>query len=107
METYDYQPLPGQLCQTYKGYDPVFPMTDCPESLVAHPLAEGEIIIVTKVVYHENMSSFYIEFLRDNRLYYTYFYEQVIAYDFNENGSVVEIEDKLSTFDFPWVLCER
>ena len=102
MESYRYTPEQGQLCQTYKGYDAVFPLTDCPESLVSYPLIEGEIIIITKVVYHENISCFY-----DNRLYYTYFYEQVIAYDFNEDGSVVEIENKLSTFNFPWVTCER
>ena len=92
---------------TYKGYDAVFPLLDCAESLIADPLIEGELIIITKVVYHEHESAFYVEFLRDSQLYYTYFYEQIVAYDFNEKGNIIEVEHRFADFDFPWVLCER
>jgi hypothetical protein len=107
MENYKYIPAPGQLCQTFKGNDGVFPVVNSPESLVSDPLVEGELLLITKVVYHESLSSFYVEFLRDNKLYYTYFYEQVLAYEMNEDGDVVEVKHKFPTFDFPWVLCER
>ena len=106
MESYNYTPTKGQLCQAYKGYDAIFPLVDCPDSLIADPLVEGEIIIITKVVYHENISSFYIEFLRDSRLYYTYFYEQVVYFEMDGHG-IHKKKDPISTFDFPWVLCER
>ena len=106
MENYSYTPNVGQLCQTYKGYDAVFPISDCPESLVSYPLSVGEIIIITKVVYHESMSSFYIEFLRDNSLYYTYFYEQVVCFEQDDDGEVVKKNELTATFNFPWVLCE-
>jgi len=107
MENYNYIPIVGQLCQTFKGTDSVFPLVECPDSLIADPLIEGEILLITKVVYHESLSSFYIEFLRDSKLYYTYFYEQVVSYELNEDGDVVEVKDKFPTFDFPWVPCEK
>ena len=107
MESYNYTPTKGQLCQAYKGLDGVFPLVDCPESLVSDPLVEGELLLITKVVYHESLSTFYIEFLRDGRIYYSYFPEQVLAYEMNEDGDVVEMKHKFATFNFPWVLCER
>ena len=58
MTTYNYQPVPGQLCQVYKEFDNVFPTVDSIDSLVADTLTIGEFIIITAATYQEEFSSF-------------------------------------------------
>tara|TARA_B100000287_G_C19981235_1_gene522615 strand:+ start:24 stop:347 length:324 start_codon:yes stop_codon:yes gene_type:complete len=107
METYNYTPVKGQLCQVYKGFDNVYSVEDNIKCFIPDPLIEGEIIIITKVTYQEEMGSFYIEYLRGGKLYYSYFYEQVIYFEQDWDGQVQKKDEKITTFDFPWVLCER
>jgi len=76
----DYIPSPGQLCQTFKGKDSVYPLLECSKALIADPLVADELILITKTVHHEELSSYYVEFMKDNRLFYTYFYEQVFCF---------------------------
>ena len=102
----DYKPKPGQLCTTFKGKDSVYPVVQGQQTLIADPLVPGEVLIITKSVYHEELSSYYIEFLRGSRLSYTYFYEQVFYFD-QSGDEVVKLEEPNVTFDYPWVLCEE
>ena len=102
----DYRPVPGQLCTTFKGKDSVYPVIQGQQTLMSDPLVAGELLIITKVVYHEELSSYYVEFLRDNRLFYTYFYEQVFHFD-QSGDKVVKLEEPNVTFNYPWVLCEE
>ena len=105
----DYTPQPGQLCRTFKGKDSVYPVSKDLNCLISQPLEPGEIILITKAVYQEELSSFYVEFMRDNRLFYSYFYEQVVCFIENGDGEEIiklEAEDRPVTFDYPWVLCE-
>jgi len=102
-----YKPLPGQLCRTFKGKDNVYSLASTPESLISDPLVPDEIVLITKVVYHEELSSYYVEFMRDNSLFYTYFYEQVLCFtDDIIYDEIVKLEKPEVTFDYPWVLCE-
>jgi len=101
----DYQPQPGQLCQVYKCFDNVYPVEDNIRCFIADPLVTGEIIIIVKADYQDELSSFYIEYLRDGRLYYSYFYEQVFYFEM-DGYDVHKAEEPITTFDFPWVICE-
>jgi len=102
----EYFPKPGQLCRTFKGKDNVFPLISTSSSLNADPLFSNEFVLITKTIYHEELSSYYVEFLRDNRLFYTYFYEQVFHFD-QEGDEILRLEEPKSTFDYPWVICEE
>ena len=104
--SHKYKPEPGQLCTAFKGKDSVYPVVQGQQTLISDPLTEGELLIITKAVYHEELSSYYVEFLRDNRLFYTYFYEQVFYFD-QEGDELLRLEDPKATFDYPWVLCEE
>ena len=101
----DYKPTPGQLCTTFKGKDNVYPVVEGQQTLISDPLIPGDLLIITKSVYHEDLSSYYVEFLRDNRLFYTYFYEQILYFD-QRDDEILKLEDPEVTFDYPWVLCE-
>ncbi len=101
-----YKPSPGQLCTTFKGKDSVYPVVQGQQTLISDPLVAGELLIITKSVFHEEISSYYVEFLRDNRLFYTYFYEQVFCFD-EEDDRILRLEEPKVTFDYPWVLCEE
>ncbi len=101
----DYKPSPGQFCTTFKGKDSVYPVVQGQQTLISDPLVAGELLIITKSVYHKDLSSYYVEFLRDSRLFYTYFYEQVFHFD-QEGDEILRLEEPKSTFDYPWVLCE-
>ena len=101
----DYKPSSGQLCTTFKGKDSVYPVVQGQQTLMSDPLVAGELLIITKSVYHEDLSSYYVEFLRDSRLFYTYFYEQVFYFD-QEGDEILRLEDPKTTFDYPWMLCE-
>ena len=102
-----YIPIPGQLCLTFKGKDSVYPVTNSKNSLNSYPLFSNELVLITKVIYHEDVSSYYVEFMRDNRLFYTYFYEQVLCFTNDEAyDSIVKLEEDEVTFDYPWVICE-
>ena len=102
-----YKPRPGQLCITFKGKDNIYPVTNSKNSLNSYPLFSNEIVLITKVIYHEDISSYYVEFMRDNRLFYTYFYEQVLCFTNDEAyDSIVKLEEPEVTFDYPWVICE-
>jgi len=101
----DYKPIPGQLCTTFKGKDSVYPVVQGQQTLMSDPLVPGELLIITKSVYHKDLSSYYVEFLRDSRLFYTYFYEQVFHFD-QEEDEILRLEDPKTTFDYPWLLCE-
>ena len=102
----DYKPAPGQLCTTFKGKDSVYPVVQGQQTLISDPLTAGEVLIITKSVYHEELSSYYIEFLRGSRLFYTYFYEQVFHFD-QEGDEILRLEEPKVTFDYPWVICEE
>jgi hypothetical protein len=103
----DYKPEPGQLCKTFKGKDAVYPVTSSLDTLEADPLVSDEIVLITKSEYHKEFSSYYVEFMRDNRLFYTYFYEQVFHFTQDETGDeVLRLEEPHLTFDYPWVLCD-
>ena len=104
--SYKYKPEPGQLCTTFKGKDSVYPVVQGQQTLIADPLIAGDLLIITKTVYHEELSSYYVEFLRDNRLFYTYFYEQILCFE-DRDDELLRLEDPKVTFDFPWVLCEE
>ena len=101
-----YKPEPGQLCTTFKGKDSVYPVVQGQQTLIADPLIAGDLLIITKSVYHEELSSYYVEFLRDNRLFYTYFYEQILCFE-ERDDEILRLEDPQVTFDYPWVLCEE
>jgi len=102
-----YIPSPGQLCLTFKGKDNVFPVTNSKNSLESYPLFSNELVLITKAVYHEDVSSYYVEFIRDSRLFYTYFYEQVLCFtDDVAYESIIKLEEDEVTFDYPWELCE-
>ena len=101
-----YKPIPGQLCTTFKGKDSVYPVVQGQQTLMSDPLVAGELLIITKSVFHEDLSSYYVEFLRDSRLFYTYFYEQVFCFD-EEDDEILRLEEPKVTFDYPWVLCEE
>ena len=105
MTANSYKPEPGQLCQVYKDFDNVFPTVDSIDALITDPLTIGEFIIIMKATYQEEFSSFYVEYLREGRVFYSYFYEQVLCFEFNDFG-VNKTEQLISTFDFPWVICE-
>ena len=105
----EYKPEPGQLCRTFKGKNSVYSLSSDINCLISVPLEPDEIIMITKVVYHEELSSYYVEFMRDGGMYYAYFYEQVMC--FMEDVTVdrlamLEEEERRSTFDYPWVICE-
>ena len=102
----DYKPSPGQFCTTFKGKDSVYPVVQGQQTLISDPLVAGELLIITKSVYHKDLSSYYVEFLRDSRLFYTYFYEQVFHFD-QEGDEILRLEEPKSTFDYPWVICEE
>lgn len=103
-----YKPSPGQLCRTFKGKDSVYSCTSSTESLISNPLVADEIILITKVLYHEELSSYYVEFMRDNSLFYTYFYEQVLCFaDDIIYDEIARLEEPEITFDYPWALCEQ
>ncbi len=105
----DYTPQPGQLCRTFKGKDSVYPLSQDVNTLISDPLSPGELILITKVEHRKEFSSFYVEFMRDNRLFYTYFYEQVVCFiQDNDSEEIIKIDEKerTSTFDYPWVICE-
>ena len=106
-----YKPEPGQLCTTFKGKDSVYPVVQGQQTLIADPLIAGDLLIITKAVYHEELSSYYVEFLRDSQLFYTYFYEQIMCYSYADDVIYdellsIEEENRFSTFDYPWVICE-
>ncbi len=106
----DYKPEPGQLCRTFKGKDSVYPVSNNESSLISDPLEPGELILITKCTYHEELSTYYVEFLRNNKLFYSYFYEQVVCYIHNESDDEIiniEEENRPTTFDYPWVLCDE
>ena len=105
-DTHKYKPAPGQLCSTFKGKDSVYRVVQGQQTLMADPLIAGELLIITKAVYHEDLASYYVEFLRDNRLFYTYFYEQVFCFE-EQNDEILRLEEPSRTFDYPWVLCEE
>jgi hypothetical protein len=90
MTTNNYKPLAGQLCQVFKGFD---------------PLVQGELVMITKVTYNEKFSNYYVEFMRSGQLYYCYFHEQVMFFEM-EGYSVCKRKEPIATFNFPWVLCE-
>jgi len=100
-----YKPTPGQLCHTFKGKDAVYPVVQDQQTLISDPLVAGELLIITRSVYYEETSSYYVEFLRDNRLFYTYFYEQVFCFD-QEDDKLLRLEEPNITFNYPWALCE-
>ncbi len=100
-----YKPAPGQLCHTFKGKDGVYPVVQDQQTLISDPLVAGELLIITRSVYYEETSSYYVEFLRDNRLFYTYFYEQVFCFD-QEDDKLLRLEEPNITFNYPWALCE-
>jgi len=100
-----YKPTPGQLCHTFKGKDGVYPVVQDQQTLISDPLVAGELLIITRSVYYEETSSYYVEFLRDNRLFYTYFYEQVFCFD-QEDDKLLRLEEPNITFNYPWALCE-
>ena len=107
----DYKPQPGQLCKVFKGKDNVYPLKDDVNCLVPVPIAEGDLIMITKSVYHEEASSYYVEFMRDSRIFYTYFYEQIMCYNLADDVIydellAIEVNERFSTFDYPWVICE-
>ena len=102
----DYAPKPGQLCRTFKGKDSVYPVAQEVNCLVSEPLTPNEIILITKAVYHEELSSYYIEFMRGSKLFYTYFYEQILCFE-DRGDEIIRFEDPETTFDYPWVLCEE
>ena len=105
MTTNNYKPLAGQLCQVFKGFDNTYPMRNDIDCLVSDPLVQGELVMITKVLYREDFSSYYIEFMRSGQLYYSYFQEQVIFFEM-EDHNVRKCKETITTFDFPWVLCE-
>ena len=104
--SHKYKPKPGQLCTTFKGKDSVYPVVQGQQTLICDPIVPGELLIITKSVYHEELSSYYVEFLRDGRLFYTYFYEQVFHFD-QEGDEILRLEEPKVIFDYPWVLCEE
>ena len=104
--SHKYKPEPGQLCTTFKGKDSVYPVVQGQQTLISDPLVAGELLIITKSVYYEEFSSYYVEFFRDNRLFYTYFYEQVFCFGEAED-ELLRLEEPKVTFDYPWVLCEE
>ena len=109
LHTDEYKPTPGQLCRTFKGKDNVYPVSENINCLISQPLVPGEIILITKAVYQEELSTFYVEFMRDNSLFYSYFYEQVVCFIEDRNGEEIiklDEKDRPTTFDYPWVLCE-
>ena len=103
----DYTPSPGQLCQVFKGCDKVYPVTKGTDSLVPDPLIAGDLLVITKVNYHDELSSYYIEFMREKRLFYSYFYEQIFCFMTDEiDDELLKLEKPHTTFDYPWVLCD-
>ena len=103
----DYKPEPGQLCQVFKGKDSVYLLEKSIDSLISVPLESGDFIIIMKVIYHEKLSSYYVEFMRDGRLFYTYFYEQVFHFTQDElECEVTRLAEPHTTFNCPWVICE-
>ena len=107
----DYKPHPGQLCRVFKGKDNVYPLKQHSSCLVPVPIEEGDVIMITKSVYHEDASSYYVEFMRDSQLFYTYFYEQIMCYSYADDVIydellAIEEENRFSTFNYPWVICE-
>jgi Tfp pilus assembly protein PilZ len=105
----EYKPEPGQLCRTFKGKNSVYSLCKDINCLISVPLEPDEIIMITKVVYHEELASYYVEFMRDGGMYYAYFYEQVMC--FMEDSSydklvMLEEEERHTIFDYPWVICE-
>lgn len=105
----DYEPKSGQLCQTFKGKDNVYPVAQDVNCLISEPLIPDEIILITKSVYHEDLASYYVEFMKDSRLFYTYFYEQVVCFTQDNDFKVItriDESNRQSTFDYPWVICE-
>ena len=111
LNTSDYRPKPGQLCRVFKGKDNVYPVKQHASCLVPVPIAEGDLIMITKSVYYEEESAYYVEFIRDSQIFYSYFYEQVMCYSFADDIIydellAIEEEGRFSTFDYPWVICE-
>lgn len=105
----DYKPEPGQLCRTFKGKDNVYRLSNDINCLISDSLMPDELVMITKVNYFEELSSYYVEFMRDGVLYYTYFYEQVFHFmhDIDARVSeVIKLEEPCTTFDYPWVICE-
>ena len=100
-----YTPKKGQLCQVYKGHDNVYPVEESLRCFVPDPLSPGELLIITKVDYHAALSSYYIEFMRDRSLFYSYFYEQVMFFAMDDVG-VHKSDSPISTFEFPWISCD-
>ena len=106
----EYKPKPGQLCRTFKGKNSVYSLSSDINCLISVPLEPDEIIMITKVVYHEQLSSYYVEFMRDGGMQYAYFYEQVMCFmeDVVEDRmAMLEEEERYLTFDYPWVICEQ
>ena len=99
-----YKPAPGQLCETFKGYEPVYPVVDSAQSLENYPLSAGELLLITKTIYNEAISSFYVEFMLAGKIYYCYFHEQVVFFEDDGNG-ILKKDKPITSFEFPWVEC--
>lgn len=105
-DNHKYKPEPGQLCHVFKGKDNVYSIADSIGCLVSVPLEKGDIIMITKAEYHEELSSYYVEFMRSNRLFYTYFYEQIFCFEEQED-EILRCEEPRATFNYPWVICDE
>ena len=101
-----YKPQSGQLCKTFKHHDKVYQRVDSVDSLVGCSLIPDDIILITKSEYNEDISAYYVEFMHSGKLYYCYFYEQVFFFDQDDTGDVHKKDKPVTSFDFPWVLCD-
>jgi hypothetical protein len=43
------------------------------KTLIAEPIQKGDVVLITKANYYKETSSYYVEFIRDRKLFYTYF----------------------------------
>ena len=100
------KPIIGQLCQLFKGHDSVFPLKKNIDTMVSESLEPGDIILIIKTEYNDELGSCYVEFLRDSKLFYTYFYEQVFCFWTNESGDIHKIDEQYTSYNLPWVSCE-
>jgi hypothetical protein len=105
MSEQEYIPEQGQLCYTLTDYYDVFPIKNTIETLIAEPIQKGDVVLITKANYYKETSSYYVEFIRDRKLFYTYFYEQVMY--FNQcNNEILTMKNPITTFNFPWMIYE-
>mgnify|MGYP001427834955 CR=1 FL=1 len=106
-EAQEYTPQPGDLCKVYRALDNIFPVCASVDSMISYCLEDGDIILITSVQYQIEQSCFYVEFIFEGKIYCAHFFEQVFAFDYDkETDCVKKAEANLTTYNFPWVVCD-